>query len=219
MNKKYLILNHIPRCGGSSLRDAFYKATFGKNKFLPYISSNTHANICLSETPELAKAIHKQTNIFIDHSDAGVIENLFGLEDEKVYKILTIRDPVERFISHIHFFSHEKVTEMHDSELDESINQFGRVFSDKLSRHMNPKNKQESIHIAKKTLDDYDFIFKIEDKSCYERFNETNPFGITLEQTHSNQSKIEESVPDSKKQHIRDILSSEYDVLSKYYGD
>ena len=218
MNKKYLILNHIPRCGGSSLRNAFYEATFGKKKFLPYISSKTHGNICLSETPELAKAIHKKTNIFIDHSDSGFIEKSFGLEDENVYKILTIRDPVDRFISHVHFFCDKKITKMHDSELDESINQFGRVFSNKLSRHMNPKSIEESISIATKILDSYDFIFKTEDKNCYERFNDTNPLGVFLQKVEINQSKIEENIPDNTKQYIRDKLSSEYQVLDKYYG-
>ena len=215
MTKKYIVLNHIPRCGGSSLRQSFYDATYGQKRFMPYISTRTHANLCLSETPDLSKAIHENTNIFIDHSDSGCIESLFNLDHEKVYRILTIRNPIDRFISHVKFFNDIDISESETNTIEELANSFGDIFTNKLSEFYKVK-KQDRASKAKEILKTYDFIFNLDDEFCYEKFNSQNPFKIELKKHYYNASD-KKIVNEETRLYIKQLLSVDFDLLSEFY--
>ena len=135
---KYLILNHIPRCGGSSLRKGIYEGLKNNEYFQQapyYISQYSHANICLYEQTHLIEAIHPDTLLFIDHSPTFFIEDTFNLNLEDSYRILTLRNPLSRIVSHVHFFYTKHIDTLPGPVLSNYLKRFGNATISHLTKY------------------------------------------------------------------------------------
>jgi hypothetical protein len=220
---KYLILNHIPRCGGSSLKLGIYNAVRNNKYFQQapyYISQYSHANICLYEKPHLIEAIHPETLLFADHSPAFYIEDQFKIDISMAYRILTIRNPVSRIISHIHFFYNKHINDLSEAVLNNYLNRFGHITIDYLTNYLNSqKSLNDRFKLAKSVIKKYHFIFQVEKQKLCETFNDTNPFELHIENHHANTSPIDSllEVDQNIKNIIYDHSKLEVKLLEDYY--
>ena len=215
----------MPKCAGSSLRYAFYEAS-KKNDYFSrtnnYISMFTHGNICLHLDQPCIKAIHEDTKLFIDHSISYFIEDAFNLEIEEVYRILTVRHPISRFISHCLFFEKKHPKELNFKELDFLICEFGNLTIKMLTEQRYDREKTiETQHkIAKQEIEKYDFIF-VQEKlaDSIKEFNSTNPFNLNLENVEHNVNSKKEDflIEDNLREYLEEKLSLEIDLLKNYY--
>lgn len=220
---KYLILNHIPRCGGSSLRKSFFEAASSNqyfNRYPIYVSSYSHNNISLYNTPELVPAIHQDTLLFIDHSPFSFIERAFNLENSLVYRITTLRNPLSRIISHINFFYNQPLDSITQTVLDFVLDTVGHLTIYYLTRATSHQYKSltEKTKIASSILkDEYHFIFKVEEQKLLETFNDNNPFNLQLENYHINQSSGIYNVNTKIQNYIYKKIKNEYKLLENFY--
>ena len=220
-----LIINHIPRCGGSSLRKSFFQAyKYHKyfNNYPAFIPDYTHNSISLYENPQLIRAIHKETKLFIDHSPAFFLEKYFKLDIEKTYRVITLRNPVNRLISHIEFFYDQPIEQLDTSIIKAFINRFGHLTIEYLTNGNDEyKNKslQEKLVLSASILTEYNFIFKVEEQKLMEDFNTTNPFEIHLSNFHINRSKISniKNISQKIKNVIYANIKKEIKLLENYY--
>jgi len=193
MQYTHLVLNHLPKCAGSSLRHSFYEACknnpyFSKHNI--YISMLTHGNISLHRDNGCIPAIHKGTKMFIDHSTTNFIEDKFSLNYEKTYRIFTMRNPIKRFISHSLFFEKKHPNDLTKEEFDCFILKFGFVGIEMLTDYLHKKETiEKKLEIAKKEVEKYNFIFFQETfEECINNFNELNPFSLKLSNIKNNLS-------------------------------
>ena len=224
--KKYIVLNHIPKCAGSSLRNSFYAAVKNNDYFSKtnnYISMLTHGNICLHLDQSCVKAIHEDTRLFIDHSISYFIEDSFNLQIKEVYRILTIRNPISRFISHCLFFEKKHPREFSFEELDFFTKKFGNLTIETLTNHKHKKEKIETkFEIAKQEIKKYDFIF-VQEKFEYSinEFNSTNPFNLNLDlqnAQHNIRHTNKDLLEDNLRKYLEEKLFLEIDLLKNYYS-
>ena len=222
---KYLVLNHIPRCGGSSLRQSFFVASKTHDYFGSYpiyISGHSHGNICLYDNPHYIQSIHKDTLMFIDHSPAFFIEQAFNLNISETYRMLTIRNPIDRFISHIHFFYKQHIDSISKLSLQNQIDKFGHMTINYLTMAHN-KHKDKSLNakykISQSLLKEYNFIFQVENQHLMEQFNSTNPFAIHIPNFHTNHSPIDSTLPvlQKTKNFIYKNIKLEIKLLEEFY--
>lgn len=183
----------------------------------------THGNICLHLDQPCVKAIHEDTKLFIDHSISYFIEDSFNLKIEKVYRILTIRNPISRFISHCLFFEKKHPKEFSLEELDSFIRQFGNLTIETLTNHKHNKEKIETKYeIAKQEIKKYDFIFVQERfEDSIKEFNSTNPFNLNLDlenAQHNINPNNKELLEDNLKKYLEEKLFLEIDLLKNYYS-
>jgi hypothetical protein len=219
---KYLVLNHVAKCAGSSLRHSFYKS-FKQNDYFSnnpvYISMLTHGNISLHRDKCCIKSIHKGTKAFIDHSYTNFIEEQFNLKEEETYRIFTIRNPISRFISHCLFFEKKHPKDLKTEELNSFILKFGHETISMLTQYSNlDKSLEERFEIARQEIKKYNFIF-IQEKmeECICSFNKTNPFSLKLENVYDNvNSKKEDFVIDNN---LRTYLEKELRLDTELVGD
>lgn len=220
---KYLIINHIPRCGGSSLRKSFYEASKNNNYFNQYpiyIAGYTHEDVCLFDDPYLVKAIHKHTLLYFDHSPHLYIEKTFGIDTKDSYKILTLRNPVDRFVSHIHYFQKIHINNLSKETIERYISRFGHCTIQQLTNftHKDKSLKQRLI-ISQSVIKEYQFIFQLEDQKLSEIFTDNNPFGLRLPNFHINRSSIDQEIKIS--QYVKNIIYKnmplEIKLLENYY--
>jgi hypothetical protein len=220
---KYLVLNHIPRCGGSSLKKSIYDGIKNNAYFQQtpaYISEYTHSNICLYEKPHLIEAIHGDTLLFIDHSPTFFIENNFKLPIENTYRILTLRNPVSRIISHIHFFYTTHINHITKDILINYLEQFGNLTIDYLTKCQFPDIPlQQKYKEAKKIIEDYQFYFQVEKQKLCEIFNSSNPFELHIPNYHINRSLVNTmaEINPKVKNIIYSTIKPEIKLLEKYY--
>jgi len=220
---KYLVLNHIPRCGGSSLKKSIYDGIKDNSHFQQaptYISEYTHSNICLYEKPHLIEAIHSDTLLFADHSPTFFIENNFKLPIEDTYRILTLRNPVSRIISHIRFFYSIHINDITKNVLVNYLEEFGNLTIDYLTKcQFSDISLQQKYKEAKKIIEDYQFYFQVEKQKLCEIFNSSNPFELHIPNYHINRSTISDmTVISSKtKNIIYSTIKPEIKLLEKYY--
>lgn len=219
----YLIVNHIPRCGGTSLKKSIYNASKENNyfkEFPVYVSQYSHANISLYEKPHLIEAIHPDTRLFFDHSYAFFIEEKFKIDVSNAYRVLTIRNPLYRIISHIHFFYSRHVEELSETVLQNYIDKFGHITIDYLTAHRNSKKSlSDKFKIAKSILKNYQFIFQVEKQKLCETFNDTNPFELHIKNYHLNTSPVDSTleVGQKIKNFIYKNIKLEVKLLEQYY--
>jgi hypothetical protein len=220
---KYLVLNHIPRCGGSSLRKSIYdgiKNNFRFQQAPAYISDYTHSNICLYEKPYLIESIHPDTLLFIDHSPSFFIEDNFKIPIDDTYRILTLRNPLSRIISHIHYFYGHHIDFISENILKNHLEQFGNLTISFLTKCRYPDlSIQKQYKEAKKIIKDYQFYFKVEDQKLCEVFNSTNPFELHIPNYHINRSAIDTKVNINQKTKniIYENIKLEIKLLERYY--
>jgi hypothetical protein len=220
---KYLILNHIPRCGGSSLRQAIYNCIKTNKHFQQgpaYISNHTHANICLYEQPHLTEAIHPDTLLFIDHSPTFCIEDYFNIDLSSAYRALTLRNPLSRIISHVHFFYGRHIDSLSPMILNNYFNRYGNLTIEYLTQYKyKHKSLAEKLALAKSIIKDYQFFFKVEDQKLCEIFNNTNPFELHMANYHINTSPIDcrLKISQSVKNSIYKQSKLEIKLLENYY--
>lgn len=218
MQYTHLVLNHLPKCAGSSLRHSFYEACknnlyFSKHNI--YISMLTHGNISLHRDKCCIPAIHEHTKMFIDHSVTNFIEDKFSLNYEKTYRIFTIRNPIKRFISHSLFFEKKHPNDLTKEELDCFIFKFGFVGVEMLTNYLHKKESMEKkLEIAKKEVEKYNFIFFQETfEECIKNFNELNPFSLKLSNIKNNLSKNNDfELKDYIKKYLEDNLKFEIEL-------
>lgn len=222
---KYLVLNHIPRCGGSSLKRSFFEAYKTNDYFSPYpayISEYTHNNICLYEQPELMRAIHPETILFIDHSKSFFVEESFNLDLADTYRVLTIRHPLKRIISHICYFYKRPVEQLPVKIIKEYLQQFGNLTLEYLTdfKYVG-RSTQEKLHIAMSIILEYNFIFQVEKQKLMEEFNSTNPFRLQLANYHINRATISstntDQLPQQLKNLIYEYIKPEIQLLENFY--
>ena len=218
-------MNHIPRCGGSSIRKSFYDA-YKNHKYFgkcpAYISEYTHNNISLYHNPELIIAIHPKTTIFIDHSYSLFIENNFNLPIHETYRILTIRNPIDRILSHMFYFYKQDIDNLSKIVVNKFIADFGNLTIDYLTKYKyTTESLKTRFNKARKELESYNFIFKTEEQILIEDFNTNNPFELHLENNHIQRTKIEYRKNISKKviDHIKQNIPLEIKLLENYYVD
>jgi|LakMenE01Jun11ns_1017448.scaffolds.fasta_scaffold9907933_2 hypothetical protein len=222
---KYLVLNHIPRCGGSSLKKSIYDGIKDNVYFQQapaYISEHTHSNICLYEKPHLIEAIHTDTLLFVDHSPTFFIENSFKLPIEDTYRILTLRNPISRIISHIHFFYNIHINNIAEDVLINYLEQFGNLTIDYLTKcKFLDISLEQKYKEAKKIINDYQFCFQVEKQKLCEIFNSSNPFELHIPNYHINRSTIDNIIEIEISPKIKNIIYStiklEIKLLEKYY--
>lgn len=220
---KYLILNHIPRCGGSSLKKAIYDGIQTNTYFQQapsYISEYTHANICLYESPHLLEAIHPETLLFIDHSPTFCIEDYFHINISDVYRAITLRQPLSRMVSHIHYFYGRHIDSLSPIVLSNYLNKYGNLTIEYLTQHKyKDKSLNEKFSLAKSIIKDYQFFFKVEDQKLCEIFNDTNPFELHIPNYHLNASPVDSSleITQSVKNLIYNQAKLEIQLLEDYY--
>jgi len=223
--QQYLIVTHIPRCGGSSFRYALNEALIDNQYFHDkhkYISGFTHADVCISYRPYLIDVIHQNTVLFFDHSYAQTFERLRDLSDDTVYKILLIRDPINRFISHIKFFHNIDLTDIDDTQAFEQIDKFGPMIqnltTNYLTYYLAPGTKM--IDAAKKQLKSYDMIIRQENPEDMLAFNDTNPFylGVKNEYYLNSSNANYELLSEDIKNAIYGYVQQDYEVLEEYYS-
>lgn len=220
---KYLILNHIPRCGGSSLRKSINEGIQNNAYFRQgphYISQYSHANICLYEQPHLIEAINPETLLFVDHSPTYCIEDFFKISTDNAYRILTLRSPLSRIVSHIHFFYNKHIDELSNIVIKNYLQRFGNITIEYLTKYKySDKSLVEKFRIAKSIIKDYQFLFKLEDQKLYEIFNSSNPFELHIPNYHINKSPIDSSIKISQntKNYIQKNINKEIKLLEEYY--
>jgi len=181
--KPYFILNHIPKCAGSSLRKAIFTdcTTNTENHFygnVLYISTITHGNINIENHG--IECLSKQTRVFVDHSRYGFVEEKFNIKPETAYRCLTIRNPIDRIISHNNFFSQIDVDQLLND--DQSFKKLIAICGNILSFYM----REESVI---ERLNSYDFIFDAShQQQSIDRFNSENPYRFNLENIYTNKT-------------------------------
>lgn len=224
-NYSHIVFNHVPKCAGSSLRYMFYEAclnneTFSKHPM--YIPLCTHENICLQERADVINIIHKNSKIFFDHSYAHFLEDTFNLNINSTYRIINIRNPIFRFISHMYFFDKISPEQCSYKILKLKTQEYGTVVINYLtqSRYKNQGLDIETkLNIAKAELEQYNFIFVLENfKDCIQQFNESNPFSLTLQEqrinlSDSNNLKISKKVL----YNIKKLIEPEIILLKDFY--
>lgn len=224
-NYSHIVFNHIPKCAGSSLRYMFYKACLNNetfSKYPMYIPLCTHENICLQEREDVIDIIHKNSKIFFDHSDAHFFEDKFSLNIDTTYRIINIRNPIRRFISHMYFFDKISPEQCSYKVLKRKIKQYGFVFINYLTHYKYYYQRldiETKLNIAKAELEQYNFIFVLENfKDCIQQFNETNPFSLTLQEQRINLSDST-NLRISKKvlYNIKKLIEPEIILLKDFY--
>lgn len=224
-NYSHIVFNHVPKCAGSSLRYMFYEACLNNKSFARYpiyIPLYTHENMCLQERNDAIDIIHKNSKVFFDHSSAYFFEDTFNLNIDSTYRIINIRNPIHRFISHMYFFDKISPEQCSYKILKLKIKEYGSVFINYLtqSKYKNQKLDLETrLNIAKEELEKYDFVFVLEKfKDCVEQFNITNPFSLTLEEKHINESNGK-NLKLSKRTlyNIKKLIEPEIILLKDFY--
>jgi hypothetical protein len=223
----HIVFNHVPKCGGSSLRYMFYEACIKNDYFIKnpmYIPLCTHNNICLQEKPEFIEIIHENTKIFFDHSRSYFFEQKFNLNIENTYRILNIRNPIERFISHLYFFDRLFPNQCSYETLKSKTKEYGNCVLHYLIYYIYGQQKldeETKYNIAKEELKKYNFIFNLNKfKQSISEFNLNNPFNLVLEEKHINNSTIPK-IDISKKTllNIKHLIQYEILLLKDFYED
>lgn len=221
MQYKYLVLNHIPRCGGTSLKKSFFEAAKTNQYFRTYpiyISGFTHNEICLYRQQNLIDAIHEKTLMFIDHSPDNFIQDSFELEHDLVYKILTLRNPIDRLISHISFFHNKDINSISKSLLGTLIQEYGQLTISFLTDYTHSSfDITDKLIIAKEKIQEYNFIFKVEEQKLCEIFNDDNPFALQLPNYHLQRSNRNYNIKQNIKNYIYKYIKQEIELLEPYY--
>lgn len=223
----HIVFNHVPKCGGSSLRHMFYEACIKSDYFVQnpmYIPLCTHNNICLEEKPEFIQTIHENTKIFFDHSKIYFLEETFNLDIKNTYRILNIRNPIERFISHLYFFDRLFPDQCSYESLKNKTKEYGNCVLHYLISYTYRQQKldiETKYNIAKEELKKYNFIFNLNKfNQCILEFNLNNPFNLYLEEKHINDSNISK-INISKKTliNIKHLIQYEILLLKDFYED
>lgn len=226
-NFTHIVFNHIPRCGGSSLRYMFFDACTQNNYFIKnpmYISEYTHNNLCLEQSPQFIETINENTKIFFDHSRSYFFETIFKLNISNTYRIINIRNPIEKFISHLYFFDKLFPDQCSYQTLKNKINQYGHDVINYLT-YYNYKEQYLDIetryNIAKEELKKYNFIFNLNKfKDSITKFNEQNPFNLQLQEQHINNSNIDKTKISKKTLlNIKHLIQYEILLLKDLYED
>jgi hypothetical protein len=223
----HIVFNHVPKCGGSSLRHMFYEACIKNDYFIKnpmYIPLCTHNNICLEEKPEFIETIHEHTKIFFDHSKTYFFEETFNLDIKNTYRILNIRNPIERFISHLYFFDKLFPHQCSYQTLKNKTKQYGNTIISYLTNYKYGEQNldvETKYHLAKEELKKYNFIFNLNKfNQSISEFNLNNPFNLVLEEKHINNSTISK-IDISKKTliNIKHLIQYEILLLKDFYED
>jgi hypothetical protein len=221
-----IVFNHIPKCAGSSLRHMFYEACLNNDFFARspmYIPLLTHENMCLQEcSADVIKSIHTKSRIFFDHSYSYFIEQTFGLNINETFRIINIRNPIKRFISHMLFFDKIDPNTCSYDTLKNKTKEYGNLTINYLSlyNYSDPKIDIETRYsISCNELKKYNFIFNIENiTECISHFNLNNPFGLKLEEQKIN-ININNHINLSKKTlyNIKQLIELEILLLKDFY--
>lgn len=221
----HIVFNHIPKCAGSSLRHMLYHACLNHESLSRcplYIPPYTHENMCLQQREDVADVIQKSTKVFFDHSSGYFFEEAFGLAPEATYRIISIRNPIHRFISHMYYFDKINPDYCSYKILKQKAAQYGLVFTHCLTDvyyHDQKLDIETRLNIAKNELAKYDFVFQVEYfRECLQRFNNTNPFGLRLEEQLLNESNSQLLDISTKTMlNIRKLLEPDIILLREYY--
>lgn len=109
--KKYdnFIFTHIPKCGGTSFRkyinDSAIEANIDTEKiYIPGFNGlANNKNLNQLNKSEIQKLKSKNIKIFANHTKYGELKN-YGFKLENSFNFTILRNPIERFVSHYHFF-------------------------------------------------------------------------------------------------------------------
>lgn len=203
--KPYFVLNHVPKCAGTSLRRSIFKdcSTNPDNHFYGnciYVSTITHSNICIEK--DGIGCLSNQTRVFVDHSRYGVIEKLFGLNDIDVYTCLTIRNPIDRILSHNNFFTDISTEKLLTDE--ESFRKLITICGNIIQHYMLYENIMEKINT-------YDFIFNATNQEqSIEKFNDMNPYRFKLDNVYTNVTN-----KDKKKNYPEELITKIQKAIPK----
>jgi hypothetical protein len=223
----HIVFNHVPKCGGSSLRHMFFDACINNNYFIKYpmyISSYTHSNLCLEEMPQFISTINEKTRLFFDHSKSYFFEDTFKLDITNVYRIINIRNPVERFISHLYFFDRLFPHQCSYAILKNKTKQYGHAVISYLTDY---KYKEQNLdietkyYIAKEELKKYNFIFNLNKfNQSISEFSLNNPFGLYLQEQHINNSNLAKiDISNKTLINIKHLIQYEILLLKDFYED
>lgn len=225
-NFNYLVFNHVPKCAGTSIRYMFYNGCKNNdffNQYPMYIPPYTHGNICLEEHPHFFDAIHVGTRLFLDHSKSYFLEKIFNLNINNTYRILSIRNPVDRFISHMIYFDKINPDDCSIDLLKLKVKRYGNIFIEYLTTNLILEQKdyidsETKYNIAKKEIKKYNFIFHFEKFSeSIQQFNSINPFNINLVEEKLNVSIYNNYIAPKKILIIESYLYQDLKLLDEYY--
>ena len=195
----HIVFTHIPRCGGTSLKQSLYNNIIKNDKLNTkriYIAGVTHGNISVYHNPELIPAIHHDTTIFMDHSPYNTIEKIFNIDYSSIYRIIAIRNPIDRIISHAkHFYGLTESTTDMKAILDKTIKVAGFCTLEYLTlcTEYDEYDIPDKIKISSDIIkNEYHALFNLTDpsSSTIDDFNANNPFKIKLELVHLNSSNM-----------------------------
>jgi hypothetical protein len=219
-----IIFNHIPKCGGSSFKTSLYKACLSNPYFSQtpiYISEFTHNNICLQKDNQYIPIIHNDTKLFADHSYAYFFEKTFNLDISSTFRIISIRHPILRFISHMYFFDKLNPEYCSYNILKEKTKEYGNITIDYLTYfkygHLN-LDIETKYNIAIEELSKYNFIIKSDymNESITE-LNHNNPFGLILEESRVNTNNYNANISKKVLQNLKSLLQFEILLLQNFY--
>jgi len=166
--------------------------------------------------------ISKNSRVFVDHSYAYFFEDYFNLDVSSTYRIINIRHPVDRFISHMLFFDKLHPECCSYKDLVAKTSQYGFIFINylTLTRYATQDLDIETRYkIAQEELLKYDLVFKQEDLvTSISEFNQNNPFNLTLEEVSLNKSEYANiEISRRRLSDIEKLLKLEIDLLRDYY--
>ncbi len=217
-----VVFNHIEKCGGSSLRKAFFKAFSKKlKKEEMYIPTVSCPNMCIQNCDDKTVEPYKECKLFFDHSRFMEIEDRFNLED--VYRITSVRHPLERMISHYYFFDNQDSIDFEKRDIKWIRNyckRIGNLHIRKIAdKEISNSHDLEKVYqSAIKNIKKFDFVFILAQLShCIRKFNKSNPFKVKLDDKfHLNVGKKKKQLTDK---HIINIVKEEikYDLMFYRY--
>ena len=170
---------HVEKCAGMSLRRAIY--TVFRERYTDdqmHIPGSTRPGDQTIRDHADEEGYFEQVKVIADHSNPGELAALLGTEVEIRFSVTALRHPVDRALSHFHYFygAGGSLLEVSPERLERFMTRHGNLQTTRLS------NETESLPDAMAALGGMDAILLVEDyHRSIELLNRVNPFGVRFD--------------------------------------
>jgi hypothetical protein len=182
---------HVEKCAGMSFRHSVYEGFKDKyaeeQLFIPPWTVPGHYNVQLFIASGLGdRAYFENVKVIADHSNPGELAQVLNTEVEVRFRITALRHPVERALSHFHYFRERDSDALPELGEGRSLHELGKG---KLEEFMTAYGNLQTIRLSNwGTLDqaidairNMDSLIVCEEYGrSIELLNRVNPFGITF---------------------------------------